>query len=94
MFEAEEIRDAQPGEQQLPPINAMATAAKPCHVKKRVRGDIVHFLVVRDGDSLAEEVFNTKGEAEAFCEKLNAPRVAGIVPPVADPRSAAQSSAY
>ena len=81
---------AQPG--QLPP--RMATAAKPCRVKKRVKGDIVHFLVIREGDSLPEEVFNTKAEAEEFCERLNAPRVAGIVPPVTDPRSAAQSAAY
>ena len=88
--EAEEIRNAQPG--QVPP--RMATAAKPCRVKKRVKGDIVHFLVIRDGDSLPEEVFNTKGEAEEFCERLNSPPAAGILPQEANPRPAAQSAAY
>ena len=90
MREAEEIRNAQPG--QVPP--RMATAAKPCRVKKRVKGDIVHFLVIRDGDSLPEEVFNTKGEAEEFCERLNSPPAAGYLPQEANPRPAAQSAAY
>jgi hypothetical protein len=89
MGEAEEIRNAQPG--QLPP--RMASAAKPCRVKKRVKGDNVHSLVIRDGDRLPEEVFNSKGEAEEFCECLNSPPAAGILPQEANDRSAAQSVA-
>jgi len=90
MGEAEEIQNAQPG--QLPP--RMAAAAKPCRVKKRIKGDIVHFLVIRDGERLPEEVFNSKGEAVEFCERLNAPPGAGILPQEANPRSAARSAAY
>ena len=65
MGEAEEIRNAQP--RPVATKNPMATAAKPCHVKKRVKGDIVHFLVIRDGDGLPEEVFDTESEVKAFC---------------------------
>jgi hypothetical protein len=89
MGEAEEIRNAQPG--QLPP--RMASAAKPCRVKKRVRGDIVHFLVIRDGERLPEEAFDTKGEAEEFCERLNSLPAAAILPQEPSPRSTTQSAA-
>ena len=71
----------------------MPPSPKLYRVKRRVRGDIIHFLVIRDGDDLPEEVCNTKSEAEALCDSLNAPRVDGIVHPVANSRSASQAAA-
>jgi len=49
MNEAEEIRNAQPG--QLPPRKPMATGTGPFRAKKRITGDIIDFVVVRDGAS-------------------------------------------
>jgi hypothetical protein len=94
MSEAEEILDAHPGKQQLPPGKPMATVAKPFRVKKRIKGDIIDFAATRDGDKLPEEVFDTESEAKAFCERLNGPLVANIVPQHINSQSAAQSAAY
>jgi hypothetical protein len=91
--DAEEIRDAQPGEQQLPPGKPMATDPKPFRVKKRTKGDITDFLVIRDGDDLPEETWGTKIEAEDFCARLNASPVVGIAPQETNPQSAGESAA-
>ena len=93
MGEAEEIRNAQPGEQQLPPRKPMATVTKPFRVKKRITGDFIDFVVVRDGDGLPHEFFDTEAEAKAVCERLNTSPVASIVPRHVNPQSAAQSAA-
>jgi hypothetical protein len=90
--EAEEIRNAQHGEQQLPPTNPMATVTKPFRVKKRIQGDIIDFAVTRDGDKLPEEVFDAEGEATAACERLDA-QAAGIVPQEVNPQLTARSAA-
>jgi hypothetical protein len=92
MSEAEKIRNAQPG--QLPPRKPMATATGPFRVKKRFTGDIIDFVVVRDGDKLPDEVFDNKDEAVSHSESLNKSRVANIVPQHTNPQSAAQSAAY
>jgi hypothetical protein len=94
MGETEEIGNGQPGEQQLAPSKSMATVTRPFRVKKRIQGDIIDFAVIRDGDNLPEEVFNAESEAKAFCENLNKPPVASLVPQQANPQSAAQSAGY
>ena len=38
--------------------------------------------------------FDTKGEAQALCEKLNTSPVASIVPQLIDPQSAARTAAH
>jgi hypothetical protein len=93
MNEAEQILDAQPGEQQVPPSKPMATVTKPFRVKKRIKGDITDFAVTRDGDKLPDEVFDSKGEAKATCESLNKSLVANVMPPHTDPQLAGQSAA-
>jgi hypothetical protein len=93
MSEAEEIRNAQPGGQQLPPSKPIAAAAKPFRVKKRTTGDITDFAVTRDGDRLPDEVFDSTDEAVSHCESLNKSLVANIVPQHIDPQSAAQPAA-
>jgi hypothetical protein len=92
MNEAEEIRNAQPG--QLPPRKPMATGTGPFRVKKRITGDIIDFVVVRDGDKLPDEVFNNKDEAVSHCESLNKSPVASILPQHVNSQSAAQSAPY
>jgi len=94
MSEAEEIRNAQLGEQQLPPSKSMATVTKPFRVKKRTKGNIIDFAVTRDGDKLPDEVFDSKDEAVSHCESLNKSLVANIVPQHVNPQSAAQPPAY
>jgi len=82
-----------PEEQRLPPAKLTATDPKPFRVKTRVQGDIIDFAVIRDGDKLPYEVFDTECEAKAFCERLNTPPILGIVPQRVNPQSAAQSAA-
>jgi len=91
MGEAEEITNAQPG--QLPPGKLMAAVAAPFRVKKRIKGDIVDFAVIRDGDRLPDEVFDSKDESVSHCESLNKPLVANVMPPHTDPQLAGQSAA-
>jgi hypothetical protein len=92
MGEAGQNRNAQLGAQQLPPSKPIATAAKPFRVKKRTTGDITDFAVTRDGGKAPFDVFDTESEAKAFCDSLNAPRVAGIVPQEVNPQPAAESA--
>lgn len=95
MGEAEEILNAQPGEQQTPRRKLMETAAKPYWVKLRTKpGFKTDYLIVCDGDKLPYEVFDTESEAKAACESLNESLVANIVPQEINPRSAAQPPAY
>ena len=67
----EEVPNAQHSDQQLPPTEPMAPDPKQFRVKKRIQGDIIHFLVIRDGDKLPDELFNDEINAEAHCEQLN-----------------------
>lgn len=94
MGEAEEVQVAQPGEHQLPPTKPMATVTKPLRVKKRIQDDFIDFAVVRDGDKVPYDVFDTESEAKAVCERLNTPPVAGTVPQHIDPQSAAHSAVH
>lgn len=92
--QAEVIANAQPGERQSHPAKPNATVTKPFRVKKRTVGDSIDFAVIRDGDRTPDDVFDSMDEAVSHCETLNAPRVAGIVPPHANRQSAALSAAY
>ena len=91
MGEVDQDQNARPGGELSAPSKTVPASAKPYHVKKRRSGNIVDFAVFRNGERSPEEIFTNKPEAEAFCDRLNAP-VTGIVPPLADPRSAAQSA--
>ncbi|MBZ5671365.1 MAG: hypothetical protein LAO04_16745 [Acidobacteriia bacterium] len=95
MGEAEEILNAQPGEQQTPRRKPMETAAKPYRVKPRTKpGFKTDYLIVCDGDKQPCEVFDTESEAKAACESLNKSLVANIVPQHTNPQSAVQPAAY
>ena len=71
----------------------MAPAVKPYHVKKRIKGNLIDFAILHDGDKIPYEVYDTEGEAKAVCEGLNTSPFASIVPPHINPQSAAQSAA-
>ena len=86
-------REYDPEEQPLPPAKLKETDPKPYHVKKRTKGDIIDFAVIRDGDKLSYEVFDKESEAMTVCESLNTSPVASIVPQHINPQSAAQSAA-
>ena len=91
MRDIERVLDIQPG--QLPPGTRAAHPVKPFRVKMRVQGDFVDFAILRDGDKLPYEVFDTESEAMTVCESLNTSPVASIVPQYIDPQSPAQSAA-
>jgi hypothetical protein len=94
MGEAEEILNAQPGGQPLPPGKPMATAAKSYRVKPRTKpGFKTDYLIICDGDKQPYDVFDTESEAKAVCERLNTSPVASIVPQHTIPQSAAQPAA-
>lgn len=51
------------------------------------------YLVICEGDDLPFEVLDTKGEAEALCERRNAPPLEGIATQHNELKSAVQSAA-
>ena len=69
-------REYEPEKQQLSPAKLEATDPKPFRVKTRIQGDFVDFAILRNGDKLPYEVFDTESEARTVCKRLNTPPVA------------------
>jgi hypothetical protein len=92
--EADQGRSTVDDGQQPPRAETATPVAKAYLVKSRSKpGFPTDYLIVREGDKLPFEVFDTKEKADAACEKLNAVPLAGIILPEINSQSASQGTA-